>query len=458
MRRGCCSPPQEICIPCCLPAHDLQIEVTLELTAMFEPVPPPPWIFTFTLPLVYTPISGQPRYIARVPPEYVWFNYYAVGIPFDTDPGSWDPSSGTPYPPSEGFTLWCLGLIYISVLKTTGPFSIPGGGGYWGQPTAYTAFSTNEIANHACDAYVTEWSCDPIDITWVTRNPSLGCAWGQSSFGATEIIRSFRVTDPNYGSDGDCTTPASAVVHIPIKGCASDLSGIDFTLTYDSSSIAGTSDENSRVAFTVPWWPNIFTWSADPATLPFRLSVNPANTSLSINPNITDPPTTDLASVINLSYNTTLYNCIQHPGGPIPIKKTLYLTDSVLGSTTLTNIGSGVYSWTTTLTALSYARSSDGVVCPSALVDVMYRFDVSTGLLWIWLWTDASYCPHVTSGAAHIAQASVACTLDSSMLGSDVVIFRASRDWSIPGGDQTAVKDIHRYVYGFAPATYLISE
>lgn len=449
MRRGCCSTPAHVCTPCCLPPHNLSVEFSYR-TGFFVPGQPSPIVFS--LPLIY---NGTPNltYTATVPRENVTFEAYALGsvIP----PGTYD-TGGTPYPPSEFFYMSCFqDQILVGVVRTLGPFSQIGGGGYWAQIVSESLFS---FTSTWCSAYVEEYSCDPIHIKFLTRtdfSTTEKCAWGGTPTFLGTIL-DFTITDP--GGDAGCDTPPGATVYIPLSACSSSLEGVNATLSHDGDIVcSATSDSSGYFAFDVPWLVQDYDVSIDPDTLPFRNIENP-NSHLSINPNISYPANQSI-SLILTGTPSDYCICMTNPT-KIPVKNTLYLTDSVLGSTVLSQNGfgptpfwRGFLSFTTPL----YTRP-DGITCPSVDMYVSYGLDGTTGLLSVSFWADWNYCPHAQIGENRIAEETIRFSVDLSMVSENIVMFNAVRDWSQAGSNQASVKNIHQYVYNFSKVTYLITE
>lgn len=459
MKRICCQVAR-ICTPCCLPKHDLKIDFTVELTHRFLPDIPPPWLYDLSLPLVYSPISNA--YSAVVPHDYAWFQNYALGVPIP--PGSYDPSSGTGWPPSEHFFVDCESdTITVYVVLTAGPFSIPGGGGgFWTQPKS-GALITENVTTFIGDTPTSAdpgsvcsctFSCDPINISCGDRDS--GCVWGRWNFSASILMRKFTITDPNW--DGSCETPSGVSMNIPIVACLNDLSGANITITRPESegdySGTGTSISNGLVSFDFPWRVFDVSWTQDPGTPIFRNTPWPEGTgNLFLDANVPFP---------NTSFDYRVRSdcvCIHSPL-KIPVKETLYLTDPILGSAVLSSI-SGTQTWrgTSTFTLESPYTRPDGVTCPPRDFGVIYDFigDQGQGVLKIWIWADINYCPQTQPPAVRLTTSLVECVADLSMIDSDIIMFRANAKWTNPPG-QPYFSDIFTYVYGEDPIEFLISE
>lgn len=456
MRRSCCS-SERICTPCCLPRHNLKIDVVYEAAAMFFPTSPPPWIFNFSLDLVYlSSVPGQPSYSASVPRESVWFEWYAQGATLP--PGSYPPSGGTPYPPSEGFRLNCQSdAITITTIRTIGPFSSPEGGGFWSNVgTASLLYQTDDSPGIQCFFYIEEMSCDPISIKCksdLKNATTVGCALGVwDSFG---IIREIHITDPNWGGNTDCETPSGGTIYFPMSACAPDLSGVNFSIldNLDNSTIAtGTSDSTGYSGFDVSWnlYPFGNTWTSD--NPPFRNLLPSADSRrIPIDPNI-------IFNNYVFSFSVPSgYTCIPKPTHVIT-RNTLYLTDSVLGSTTLTHDANS-RNWEGTLTAVldsSYTRP-DGIVCPLREFTVWFVLLGDTGNLSIRLCVDANYCPAVNVAPNTFVETQIPYIADLSMIDSDIVMFRANHDWS-SAASQSQFGGAFMYAYMGLVADYIISE
>jgi hypothetical protein len=266
------------------------------------------------------------------------------------------------------------------------------------------------------------------------------------------VLTSVTITDPNWGGDSKCSTPDSASVPVRLTACAPDISGVEVTLSYGGEDTdTQSSDSAGLLAFNLPWWKRTYSVTVNTDTLPFR-HVLLEGTTLQLDPNYTSSLAIGLAPRPDHDYI-----CVARPKNVL-VKGPLYLTDSVLGSFVLDQGGgTSIDSSLTTISSSGYTRS-DGTTCPSGDITIQYHVDTMTGLLWIHIWADVNYCPRLQYGSQRLARASLPLTLDTSMFSSDVVMFRGTRDWSQPGYDQATVKNLHQYVYGFTPATYLLTE
>lgn len=276
-----------------------------------------------------------------------------------------------------------------------------------------------------------------------------------SPYSATASGHAVELEGNNLTVTSPADGPGVSEIQLFVTGCASDLSGITLTITArgcsEGVSASGTTDANGIISMMVPTANITYDVVVNPDTLPFRLQQPTPGTI-----NIT--PTTQTQYLVSLSMTTAYPTICTYFPVKIPLKNILYLTDSVFGSLPLMFVSSNVYyTATPEFTSPHYTRTEDSVECPARLTRIWYYVDFGIGKIRMWVFYDASFCPTIPEFSSVYLEAAVPLVLDDSMFGSDIVIFRGTRDWSSPSLPAN-VKKLFSYLYGFQQAEYIVSE